>query len=60
MRKGQKKRVWTPEQKAEIVHKHLRSSATTKTAQKSTKMRRFCGSRTHKKIILKTRIKMVY
>ena len=23
MRKGQKKRIWTPEQKAEIVHKHL-------------------------------------
>ena len=23
MRKGQKKRVWTPEQKAEIVHKHI-------------------------------------
>ena len=23
MRKGQKKRVWTPEQKSEIVHKHL-------------------------------------
>ena len=23
MRKGQKKRVWTPEQKSEIVHRHL-------------------------------------
>lgn len=23
MKKGQKKRVWTPEQKSEIVHKHL-------------------------------------
>ena len=23
VRKGQKKRVWTPEQKTEIVHKHL-------------------------------------
>ena len=23
MKKGQTKRVWTPEQKAEIVHKHL-------------------------------------
>ena len=23
MRKGQKKRVWTPEQKLEIVHRHL-------------------------------------
>lgn len=23
MRKGQKKRIWTPEQKAEIVYKHL-------------------------------------
>ncbi len=23
MKKGQRKRVWTPEQKAEIVHKHL-------------------------------------
>ena len=23
MKKGQKKRVWTPEQKLEIVHKHL-------------------------------------
>ena len=23
MRKGQKKRIWTPEQKSEIVHKHL-------------------------------------
>ena len=23
MRKGQKKRVWTPEQKSEIVHKHF-------------------------------------
>ena len=23
MKKGQKKRIWTPEQKSEIVHKHL-------------------------------------
>ena len=23
VRKGQKKRVWTPERKAEVVHKHL-------------------------------------
>ena len=23
MKKGQKKRIWTPEQKAQIVHKHL-------------------------------------
>ena len=23
VRKGQEKRVWTPEQKSEIVHKHL-------------------------------------
>ena len=23
MRKGQKKRIWTPEQKSEIVHKHI-------------------------------------
>ena len=27
MRKGQKKRVWTPEQKAEIVYKHLNDHA---------------------------------
>ena len=23
MKKGQKKRIWTPEQKSEIVHKHI-------------------------------------
>ena len=23
MKKGQRKRIWTPEQKSEIVHKHL-------------------------------------
>ena len=34
MRKGQKKRVWTPEQKAEIVHKHLNDHISVRTLEK--------------------------
>ena len=34
MRKGQKKRVWTPEQKLEIVHKHLDDHISVKTLAK--------------------------
>ena len=34
MRKGQKKRVWTPEQKAEIVHKHLKEHISVRVLEK--------------------------
>ena len=34
MRKGQKKRVWTPEQKAEIVHKHLKEHISVRALEK--------------------------
>ena len=34
MKKGQKKRVWTPEQKAEIVHKHLDEHISVRTLEK--------------------------
>ena len=34
MRKGQKKRVWTPEQKSEIVHKHLDEHVSVRTLEK--------------------------
>ena len=34
MRKGQKKRVWTPEQKTEIVHKHLDDHISVRTLEK--------------------------
>ena len=34
MKKGQKKRVWTPEQKAKIVHKHLDEHASVRTLEK--------------------------
>lgn len=34
MKKGQKKRVWTPEQKAEIVHKHLDEHVSVRTLEK--------------------------
>lgn len=34
MRKGQKKRVWTPEQKSEIVHKHLDEHISVKKLEK--------------------------
>ncbi len=34
MRKGQKKRVWTPEQKAEIVHKHLKEHISVRELEK--------------------------
>ena len=34
MRKGQKKRVWTPEQKSEIVHKHLDEHISVRTLEK--------------------------
>ena len=34
MKKGQKKRVWTPEQKAEIVHKHLEEHVSVRTLEK--------------------------
>ena len=34
MRKGQKKRVWTPEQKSEIVHKHLDNHIAVRTLER--------------------------
>ena len=34
MKKGQKKRVWTPEEKAEIVHKHLDEHVSVRTLEK--------------------------
>ena len=34
VRKGQKKRVWTPEQKSEIVHKHLDEHISVRTLEK--------------------------
>ncbi len=34
MKKGQKKRVWTPEQKREIVHKHLNEHISVRTLEK--------------------------
>ena len=34
MKKGQKKRAWTPEQKLEIVHKHLDDHISVKTLAK--------------------------
>ena len=34
MKKGQTRRVWTPEQKAEIVHKHLDNHISVRTLEK--------------------------
>ena len=34
MKKGQARRVWTPEQKAEIVHKHLNNHISVRTLEK--------------------------
>ena len=34
MKKGQTKRVWTPEQKAEIVHKHLNDHISVRALEK--------------------------
>ena len=34
MKKGQTRRVWTPEQKAEIVHKHLNEHISVRTLEK--------------------------
>ncbi|MDO5544460.1 MAG: transposase [Eubacteriales bacterium] len=34
MRKGQRKREWTPEQKSEIVHKHLDDHISVRTLEK--------------------------
>ena len=34
MKKGQTKRVWTPQQKAEIVHKHLNEHISVRTLEK--------------------------
>ena len=34
MRKGQKKRVWTPEKKSEIVHKHLDDHISVRTLER--------------------------
>lgn len=34
MKKGQKKRIWTPEQKLEIVHKHLNEHISVCTLEK--------------------------
>ena len=34
MKKGQSRRVWTPEQKAEIVHKHLEEHISVRTLEK--------------------------
>ena len=43
MRKGQKKRVWTPEQKIEIVHKHLMNIYPLKNWKKSM-VQTICGN----------------
>ena len=34
MKKGQKKRIWTPEQKSEIVHKHLDNHISVRTLER--------------------------
>ena len=34
VKKGQTKRVWTPQQKAEIVHKHLNNHISVRTLEK--------------------------
>jgi len=34
VKKGQTRRVWTPEQKAEIVHKHLNNHISVRTLEK--------------------------
>ena len=34
VRKGQRKRVWTPEQKSEIIHKHLDEHISVRTLEK--------------------------
>jgi len=34
VKKGQARRVWTPEQKAEIVHKHLDNHISVRTLEK--------------------------
>ena len=34
VRKGQKKRIWTPEQKSEIVHKHLDEHISVRTLER--------------------------
>ena len=34
MRKGQKKRIWTPDQKLEIIHKHLDDHVSLRTLEK--------------------------
>ena len=34
LRKGQKKRIWTPEQKSEIVHKHLDDHVSVRTLER--------------------------
>jgi transposase-like protein len=34
MKKGQKKRIWTPEQKSEIVHKHLDENISVRTLER--------------------------
>jgi transposase-like protein len=34
MKKGQKKRIWTPEQKSEIVHKHLDENTSVRTLER--------------------------
>ena len=40
MKKGQSRRVWTPEQKAEIVHKHLNEHVSVRTLEKE-----YCADR---------------
>ena len=40
VKKGQTKRVWTPEQKAEIVHKHLNDHTSVRTLE-----REYCADR---------------
>ena len=34
VKKGQTRRIWTPEQKAEIVHKHLKEHISVRTLEK--------------------------
>ena len=54
MRKGETKRVWTPEQKSEIVHKHLDDHISVRTLEKEYTEDSSMICRWGKNILLKT------
>ena len=60
VKKGQTRRIWTPEQKAEIVHKHLKEHISVRTLEKEYQADRSMICRWVKKYIKEGKDSFIY